>query len=215
MPPRTIVYIDGFNLYYGVLKRHYSRYKWLDFDAYFTRLLPKSNVVAIKYFTALVDPKRNPSGNARQKDYWKALGTLKLTRIIPGRFKDKSVFCSVASCTNAGSREFLVPEEKRTDVNIALEILDDAQQGAMDEVVLVSGDSDLAPALQKLRQRFSAIHISVYVPAAFNRIRGRAPDLRALADKDKNFDGGLCVHTQLPSSITLPDGTVINRPTAW
>lgn len=212
---RTIVYIDGFNLYYGVLRTQYSRYKWLDFDAYFTKLLPKSNIVAIKYFSALADRKRNPAGRARQKDYWKALGSLKLTKVIAGRFKDKSVKCDVSACMNAGNRWFQVPEEKRTDVNIALEILDDAYRGEMDEVVLVSGDSDLAPALQKLRQHFPGIFISLYVPAAFNPIRGKAPDLRRLANKDRNFDGALCAHTQLPDPVVLADGTTVNRPATW
>ena len=40
------------------------------------------------------------------------------------------------------SRFFDVYEEKRTDVNIAVYMLDDAYQDACDNFVLVSGNSD-------------------------------------------------------------------------
>lgn len=214
--PRTIVYIDGFNLYYGVFKDpHFKRYKWLDFDAYFSRLLPAKNIIRIKYCSALVDQTRDPAAHQRQCAYWEALRTLTLTTIVEGRFKDKSVLCKTIGCTFAGNKRFRMPEEKRTDVNIALEILDDAYQGAMDEIVLVSGDSDLAPALQKVRARFPHIRITVYIPAAYNPIRGKAPELRALADKDRNFDGGLCAHAQLPNQIQKSDGTIITKPATW
>lgn len=213
--PRTIVYIDGFNLYYGVFKQHYRRHKWLDFDAYFRQLMPAGNIVAIKYFSALVSAIHNPDGRARQCTYWEALRTLSLTRIIEGRFKDKSVTCQVRPCRFPGDKRFIVPEEKRTDVNIALEILDDAYQGAVDEIVLISGDSDLAPALEKIKLRFPPIRIVVYVPAAFNPKRGKAPDLRRLADKARNFDGALCAHAQLPTTITKADGSTITRPAGW
>jgi uncharacterized LabA/DUF88 family protein len=216
LAPRTIVYIDGFNLYYGVFKEpHFRRYRWLDFDAYFSRLLPAKDIVRIKYCSALVDRTRDPGAYQRQYTYWEALRTLRLTTLIEGRFKDKSVICRSVGCTFTGNKSFTTPEEKGTDVNIALEMLDDAYQGSMDELVLVSGDSDLAPALQKVRLRFPRIRITLYVPAAYNRIRGRAPELRSLAHKHRNFDGALCAHCQLPAQIQKPDGAMITKPPTW
>ena len=38
MKKRTIVYIDGFNLYYGLLR--FTSYKWLDIVAFAKSLLP-------------------------------------------------------------------------------------------------------------------------------------------------------------------------------
>ncbi len=46
------VYIDGFNLYYGALKR--TPYKWLDLGLLTRTLLPADTVQAIHYFTARV-----------------------------------------------------------------------------------------------------------------------------------------------------------------
>ena len=36
--PRTVVYVDGFNLYYGAVKG--TPYKWLDLEKYFQLLRP-------------------------------------------------------------------------------------------------------------------------------------------------------------------------------
>jgi hypothetical protein len=57
MSKRTIIYIDGYNLYYSRLKN--TPFKWLDVVALFRDQLlktqdPTTEVVAVKYFTAPV-----------------------------------------------------------------------------------------------------------------------------------------------------------------
>lgn len=52
---RTIVYIDGYNFYFGVLKN--TAYKWLDISLvkHICHVQnPKMDVVAVKFFTAPV-----------------------------------------------------------------------------------------------------------------------------------------------------------------
>ena len=51
-PRRTIVYVDGFNLYYGALKG--TPYRWLDLEALCVRVLSKHDVYRIRYFTVRV-----------------------------------------------------------------------------------------------------------------------------------------------------------------
>ena len=48
LPMRTFVYVDAFNLYYGVLKR--SPLLWLALQDLCQRILRKNNVQAIKSF---------------------------------------------------------------------------------------------------------------------------------------------------------------------
>ena len=60
MKKRTIAYIDGFNLYYGLLRRE-PAYKWLDLWKLAEALVsPLNQIVAVKYFTSRVnyDPKK-------------------------------------------------------------------------------------------------------------------------------------------------------------
>ena len=70
---RTIIYIDGFNLYYGCLKN--SPYKWLDLKSLFTNLLDSSHeIVKIKYYTAHISSRSgNNDSMLRQKYYLQAI----------------------------------------------------------------------------------------------------------------------------------------------
>ena len=63
MNKRTIVYIDGFNLYYGLLRRNAAS-KWLDLWKLSRCLVsPNNDILAVKYFTSRVnyDPKKPSS----------------------------------------------------------------------------------------------------------------------------------------------------------
>jgi hypothetical protein len=65
---KTYVYVDGFNLYYGALRK--TPYKWLDLAKFCQRLLPNDNVAEIKYFTAQVSgDRRRPDSPIRQQLY--------------------------------------------------------------------------------------------------------------------------------------------------
>ena len=48
---RTIVYVDGYNLYYGLLRK--SKFKWLDVVALFRdhALNDEANVIEVRYYT--------------------------------------------------------------------------------------------------------------------------------------------------------------------
>ncbi len=52
-PRKLIAFIDGFNLYYGLLKDH-PRFKWLDLNKLIRMLYPHYEVGQVKYFTAEV-----------------------------------------------------------------------------------------------------------------------------------------------------------------
>ena len=209
--PRTIIYIDGFNLYYGALKG--TPHKWLNLERYFSLLRPHDDIRAIKYFTAMVTgPTR-----AHQVTYLNALATLPLVEVILGKFKKKRVHCGEPSCSHAGNRLFETVEEKRTDVNIAVLMLDDAYQNACDQFVLISGDSDLVPALNLIRARFPSKRIVVYVPhsLALSTTRGFAVELRSAAHVNRDLPLNLLKLSQFPSSVPDGAGGSITKPAAW
>jgi hypothetical protein len=52
---RVIVYVDGFNLFYGIRIAFGRKYYWLDLERLAKGLLlPEQSLVAAKYFTARV-----------------------------------------------------------------------------------------------------------------------------------------------------------------
>jgi 6-hydroxy-3-succinoylpyridine 3-monooxygenase len=155
LPPRTIVYVDGFNLYYGAVRG--TPHEWLNLSRYFELLRPADDIQLIRYFTALVTGPTRPN----QEIFLRALATLQNVDVILGKFMSKNVKCTLDVCTHVGSRLFVTHEEKRTDVNIAVHMLDDVYQNRCDRLILVSGDSDLVPGVQFVRRRFPTKEVVV------------------------------------------------------
>lgn len=143
---RTYIYVDGFNFYYGKLKN--SSYKWLDLETFFTKSLkPNNQILKIKYFTARIDQNpRNPQAHNRQDIYLRALKTLPIVEVYFGKFLTQTVRLPLANGT--GKVEVRKTEEKRSDVNIAVQMLKDGFKDLYDLAVLVSNDSDLTDALE-------------------------------------------------------------------
>ena len=209
MPQRSNIYVDGFNLYYGVLRA--TPHKWLDLERYFRLLRQADDIQNIHYFTARV---RSEPQQTRQSTYIRALTTLPLVNVIEGRFKMKTVQCGVHSCTYSGDRRYKVPEEKRTDVSIALQILRDAYDNAADTFVIVSGDSDLVPVLDILRTDFPRKQTVVYVPGQ-TPARSYAVELRSAAKKARNLPFALLKHAHLPSQVSDGAGGFLSKPATW
>lgn len=212
MPPRrrTIVYVDGFNLYYGAVKG--TPYKWLDIEKYFRLLRPDDELQAIRYFTALISGPRAPN----QLAYLQALGTQPLLDIVLGTFKRRRIKCGYSECHHLtpGDRVFSRYEEKRTDVNIAIHMLDDALGHRCDHQILVSGDSDLVPAIRMIRRRSPNILTSVYVPAQAEQ-RGYAVELRSAAHTNRLLPTRLLRYAQFPAQVPSGPGSFITKPTSW
>ena len=116
---RVVVYIDGFNLYYGLRAKGWQRYYWLDLYRLSDNLLrPRQRLVAVRYFTARVSPEsRDPDKPIRQSAYLEALDTLPNLCIHYGYHQVKKIICHQCGATRK------TYEEKMTDVNIAMEVL--------------------------------------------------------------------------------------------
>ena len=75
MAGRTIAYVDGFNVYYGMLKHgSLKKYKWTDLEKYVQMLRTDDTIKKIYYFTAKVEG----ISRGRQREYIRALNTRKL-----------------------------------------------------------------------------------------------------------------------------------------
>ena len=68
---RVTVYIDGFNLYFGMKAKGWRRYYWMNVHLLAKKLLkPYQELIAIKYFTSRVSSMPNdPQKAKRQGEY--------------------------------------------------------------------------------------------------------------------------------------------------
>ncbi|MEE8337779.1 MAG: NYN domain-containing protein [Dehalococcoidia bacterium] len=207
---RSIVYVDGYNFYYGMVKSHPDA-KWLDFQRYFELVRPDDDIQQIFYFTAIAPEKQ---AARRQAVYFRALDSLEKVSLQVGRHKRKRVTCRVRDCTYTGSRRFSVQEEKETDVAIGVQIVADAYEHRAERFVIVSGDSDLLPAIRLIRDRFPEIEIIVYIPAEPNTPRSYANEMRNASHKHSTMPAEPLRRAQFPEVIQTSDG-IVERPASW
>ena len=73
---RVIVYIDGFNLYYGLRSKGWRRYYWLDCARLARNILtPNQHLALVRYFTARISGSAgDPQKPKRQSVFLEALG---------------------------------------------------------------------------------------------------------------------------------------------
>jgi uncharacterized LabA/DUF88 family protein len=154
------LYVDGFNLYFGLRSKKWRKYYWLDLVALGNRLLkPGQTLVAAHYFTSRIRTDGNNAADvARQSDYLDALAARGALRIHFGHYLEKERHCN--SC---GAR-WKSYEEKMTDVNIAVQLLTDAIDGVYDTAIVVSGDSDLTPPVVEILRRFPTKRVIIALP---------------------------------------------------
>jgi len=149
---RTYVYIDGFNLYYGALRG--TRFKWMNPLKMCKLLFPNDEIKRIKYFTARVSARpSDPDQPIRQNTYFRALRTVPEIAIIEGRFLTKEVTMPKADTNPQEYVRVIKTEEKGSDVNLAVHLLNDAFKKEFEMAVMITNDSDLLEPLKIVKDQ--------------------------------------------------------------
>jgi uncharacterized LabA/DUF88 family protein len=199
---RVIVYVDGFNLYFGMLEGGYDYCKWLNLNQLSQNLLQSNQrLIAVKYFTSRVS--NNPDKQKRQTTYIEALESVGV-EIFYGHYQN-----NMQECRRCGSRwsEF---NEKMTDVNIATQMLMDAYQDNYDMAMLISGDSDLVPPIRSIHENFKNKRVFVAFPPK------RHNNTVALQAKGSMTIGRKkLVDSQFEQEVTKRDGYILKKPDHW
>lgn len=208
-----MVYVDGFNLYYGI--RNYPNAKWLDIDALCRLLLPNYAIHGIKYFTAPVSASpSDPQKPQRQQTYWRALRTIPHLEIIEGLFISNPVQVRPLVPIPGGPTKVTImkTEEKGSDVNIATHLIVDAFDSKFDTAAVISNDSDLALPVRVVCTRFKRTVI-VYNP---QQKKPKRPSrmLQQAASQFRDLRRGPVCASQFPATLTDATGT-FHKPQGW
>ncbi len=204
---KAYVYIDGFNLYYGATKG--SPYRWLDLGALCARMLPGDNILAIKYFTALVSSRPyDPQQPARQQAFLRALRTIPTLQIFYGHFLTHS--CRMVLTGSNPPKKVWVDktEEKGSDVNIASHLLNDGFHKRYEVAVLVSNDSDLVEPVRVVRQEMG-LPVGILNPHQHH-----SAQLKPLATFMKRIRQSDVAACQFPAVLNDAKGQ-IHKPPTW
>jgi len=204
---KTFVYVDGFNLYYGALRK--TQYKWLDLAQFCQRLLPNDIVAEIKYFTAKVSgDRRSTDSPIRQQLYLRALNTLPNVTITFGHFLTHSVPMRVSSSNPIRWVKVDKTEEKGSDVNLATHLLRDGFKALYELAVIMSNDSDLREPVRIVRQDLN-LPVGIINP---HQIHSR--ELQEFATFRKRIREADLASSQFPESLQDAKGT-FKKPRGW
>jgi hypothetical protein len=210
LPLKINVYVDGFNLYYGALRR--TPYKWLDLGRLCSLILPNDKVNRIRYFTARVSSyTHDPDAPTRQDVYLQALATIPSITIHFGHFLASTVRMQLAHPLQGAPRtvEVKKTEEKGSDVNLATYLLRDAFLRDFEGAVLITNDSDLLEPIKIIRAELN-LHVGLLNPHPRpSRV------LMKYASFVKQIRAGLLARCQFDDPITLANGSMLHKPASW
>ena len=210
---RVSFLVDGFNVYHSDKDARAdlsgASTLWLDLHSLLTSYISvfgrEAVLSEIHYFSALakhIDSKR-PGTTKKHQDYIDCLRSTGI-KIHLGRFKYKTVWCK--SCETYNPHY----EEKETDVAISLQLMELFHLDACDTAVLVTGDTDLAPAVRTAANIFSDKTICFAFP-----YKRKNKELNSITNKSFRIRKERYTAHQFPDPYTGVSGRTISRPTNW
>lgn len=137
-PERIIVYIDGSNLYFKLKKLlipHTSQFNYRGLAEYLTK---DRVLIEINYYVGVIQPNRN---DKKMRTIYKGQLTLFNTLI------EQNIKLTKGYLMKSNG----IYHEKGIDVNIAVDLLVGAYENLYDTALLLSSDTDLIPAIQKIK----------------------------------------------------------------
>ncbi len=203
MNERVIAYIDGFNLYFGLKSASMKRFYWLNLQAMAQNLLKANqDLVFTKYFTSRISYPADKQ--RRQSIFIEALETLNDLRVYYGHYQ-----AIPQRCRKCGNKA-MIPSEKMTDVNIAVEIMSDAYQDLFDVAFLVSADSDLTAPILAIKNLYPKKRVIAVFPP-----QRHSAQLQRLAHGFLQIGRANLAKSVFPEKVQKADGFVLQRPPEW
>ncbi len=205
--------IDGFNLYHSIRNlqkdhRDIKRAKWLDISALCNSLMSilgkDSRFTSVHYYSALAKHLNRPDVIKRHLTYIKALEHSGV-KVHLADFKKKHSKCPFCGKV---SIKF---EEKESDVAMGVKLLELFHNNDAEIVVIVSGDSDMLPAIKKANKMFPEKEVW----CAFPYERFSLAIKNYLREKSFKIKKQKYIQYQFSDPIILKDSTKLFKPESW
>lgn len=218
---RVCAFVDGLNLYHAL--RPTKGLLWLDLRKLIhAHLSLDDHLESITYFTAYCPWDREKV--RRHKAY---VSVLKSTgvNVVLGQFKRcsklflkdsnpidrmNSIPSDFDDSTLPIKLAFQTYTEKQTDVALGVTLFDSAAQEQFDTAIVVSGDSDLSPAIKLVQNRFPDKQIRFLMPQG-----NPSKAIQRLCPLSVGIPNELYRQCQFPPVVTTASGKQISQPTKW
>lgn len=160
----------------------------------------------VYYYSALAHhlESKKPGVVARHQQYLDCLRASGV-KVELGRFKKKPTRCR--HCL----KSLRLREEKETDVAVGVKVLELFFTGEAEQVVIVSGDTDVAPAVRAAQRLFPGMPVCFAFPfARRNDELSQSKDVRTCIQITKEA----YQRHQFPASVTI-NGRTYTKPASW
>ena len=142
------IYIDGSNFYFSIKNKFKCK---VNIEKFCKKLIGENVLIDLKYYIAPVEQSNNPKMYAEQQRFFDKIREIKNLKIVFGRLEKRK---------RDGKVYFV---EKATDVNLALDLILDAQADIYEEAFLISNDGDYSGAVKAVIERFDKKMIYVAI----------------------------------------------------
>lgn len=208
---RVVAYIDGFNMYHSINNSLGDDYKWIDYRKIVESYLwDGDDLIDIFLFSA--EPKWNPERLIRHRSFMDVMSKYSWIRVINGNYSSvvRNFEWEKMDVVDRKTREVLrvrvqpknfsytTFEEKQTDVNISLYILEWAFKNYYDKAIVFSGDSDIAPAILMAKQHFPNKKFKWILPINW---KGRV--ISRSCDDTRILNEQILLNSRLPDDINI------------
>lgn len=210
---RVAFLIDGFNVYHSAVSASRdlrgATTKWLDLralcESYLYVIGGNAQTASVHYFSALATHLQAVKPDVIKR-HLTLIECLRATGVVVelGRFKQKTVHCD--SCHH----QIIRHEEKETDVAISARLLELFVRNACDTAVILTGDTDVAPAVRCVQQLFPAARVQFAFP--YGR---KNQELAKLAPGSFSIHKEQYAKFQFPDLFVAADGRKMYKPTKW
>lgn len=208
---RVVAYIDWFNLYHSINNSLGDEYKWINYRKMVESYLwAEDELVWIFLFSA--EPKWNPEKLERHRLFMDVMSKYCWIRVVNGNYSSvtRNFEWEKMTIVDKKTREVLrirvqpknfsytTFEEKQTDVNLSLYILEGAFRDFYDKAMVFSWDSDIAPAILMAKQHFPDKKFKWILPINWKwRVISRA------CNQTKTLNEQILSQSRLPDVIEL------------
>lgn len=235
---KTGIYIDGLNFYYGALRNSTNKWLNIQAFAQLLVPNDDISVIRYFTAPINARPS-DPRITTRQSTYFRALETLPLVQIHKGRFTSRVTPKALADSVVKPSELFTPPflpnfvynamwknkvnrrtgsatiakvvidEEKESDVNLGVHLVNDAARGIINKAIVISNDSDLREAI-KISTSFG-ITVGIVNPHP----GPTSKHLKSVSQFEIQLRRESFVKCQFPATVKDHRGRDISRPREW
>jgi uncharacterized LabA/DUF88 family protein len=205
----VVFFVEGFNVYHSIIALQRDSgccTKWLNLSSlcasYLHHFGRDAALEGIFYYTAVPYYLNRQDKIDRHELYISCLESTGVT-VKRGRFKEKEVVCQ--NCRTV----ILKHEEKETDVAIGVHTYHHLSRDLCDIAVIVTGDTDLSPAIRLCQQAYPQKQVLFIFP-----YKRKNKELLKLAPASFSISKKQYIRHQFPNPLIV-SGRRIPRPVSW